>query len=95
MLKGELPLGYFKGPEGDIICLIKAEPEEKYTLGKVIRFNSEGMNLSRLYHKDIREVLAFYKAHCEELDKGGMCSCIEEFIREFEEVTGYRNHYER
>ncbi|XOD69370.1 MAG: hypothetical protein ACMUEM_02410 [Flavobacteriales bacterium AspAUS03] len=53
MLEIEFSLGYFKGPEMNIICLIKEEPEEKYTLRKVIRFNSEGMTLSQLYHKNI------------------------------------------
>lgn len=95
MLEIEFSLGYFKGPEMNIICLIKEEPEEKYTLRKVIRFNSEGMTLSQLYHKNIWEVEAFYKEHYEKLDRYEVCSYIEEFEREFEEITEYRNHYKR
>lgn len=91
VLEGELFLGYIKGPEGNIICLIKTEPEEKYTLGEVIRFNTEGMSLSRLYQKNIREISPSTRHIVRNLIRErGVYSYIEEFVRAFEEMNRYK-----
>lgn len=91
----EVPLGYFQGPEGDIICLIKDEEDPKYRFGKVIRFHPQEMILYRLYHKDIVEVAAHYRTHCRELERFQAEQKIEEFQSAFETLTAYRYRPEK